>query len=225
MMPAAHRRWSASALAAGAAHAQAGNDARWPERPIRFIVPFSAGSSSDTVARLVGQKLAERLGQQLRGREPRGRRRRPRHRASRARRARRLHGWARQHQHPCCGREPHQSLLRSGQGLRAGIDARELTVPARALSRCGRQNRAGADRARQGQAADDELCLRGAGDLGAPVGRAVREDGEDRAHPRALSRHRAIHARPARGPGRDAVRHHSAHTRPYPRRQDCARSQ
>jgi tripartite-type tricarboxylate transporter receptor subunit TctC len=53
----------ASALAAGAAHAQAGNDARWPERPIRFIVPFSAGSSSDTVARLVGQKLAERLGQ------------------------------------------------------------------------------------------------------------------------------------------------------------------
>src|SRR5262249_18224308 len=33
--------------------------------PIRFIVPFTAGSSSDTVARLVGQKLGERLGQQL----------------------------------------------------------------------------------------------------------------------------------------------------------------
>src|SRR5262249_34957440 len=40
-------------------------DARWPERPIRFIVPFTAGSSSDTVARLVAQKLAERLGQPL----------------------------------------------------------------------------------------------------------------------------------------------------------------
>lgn len=38
---------------------------RWPERPIRFIVPFTAGSSSDTVARIVGQKLGERLGQQL----------------------------------------------------------------------------------------------------------------------------------------------------------------
>jgi tripartite-type tricarboxylate transporter receptor subunit TctC len=38
---------------------------RWPERPIRFIVPFTAGSSSDTVARIVGQKLSERLGQQL----------------------------------------------------------------------------------------------------------------------------------------------------------------
>ena len=49
---------------ASAAHAQTA-DARWPERPIRFIVPFTAGSSSDTVARLVAQKLGERLGQQL----------------------------------------------------------------------------------------------------------------------------------------------------------------
>ena len=51
-----------SLLAADLAHAQTA-DARWPERPIRFIVPFTAGSSSDTVARLVAQKLAERLGQ------------------------------------------------------------------------------------------------------------------------------------------------------------------
>jgi tripartite-type tricarboxylate transporter receptor subunit TctC len=39
--------------------------AHWPERPVRFIVPFTAGSSSDTVARIVAQKLGERLGQQL----------------------------------------------------------------------------------------------------------------------------------------------------------------
>src|SRR5215510_6569138 len=51
-------------ISAGAAQAQSA-DARWPERPIRFIVPFTAGSSSDTVARLVAQKLGERLGQQL----------------------------------------------------------------------------------------------------------------------------------------------------------------
>ena len=49
-------------LLAGAAQA---SDARWPDRPIRFIVPFTAGSSSDIVARLVAQKLGERLGQQL----------------------------------------------------------------------------------------------------------------------------------------------------------------
>jgi tripartite-type tricarboxylate transporter receptor subunit TctC len=49
-------------LAAGATKAQTGG---WPTRPIRFIVPFTAGSSSDTVARLAAQKLSERLGQQL----------------------------------------------------------------------------------------------------------------------------------------------------------------
>jgi tripartite-type tricarboxylate transporter receptor subunit TctC len=49
----------ASVVAIGPALAQ---PARWPERPIRFIVPFTAGSSSDIVGRIVGQKLGERLG-------------------------------------------------------------------------------------------------------------------------------------------------------------------
>jgi tripartite-type tricarboxylate transporter receptor subunit TctC len=39
--------------------------AQWPDRPIRLIVPFSAGSSSDTIARLIAVKLGERLGQQV----------------------------------------------------------------------------------------------------------------------------------------------------------------
>ncbi len=39
--------------------------ARWPDRPIRLIVPFQAGSSSDTIARIVSPKLSERLGQQI----------------------------------------------------------------------------------------------------------------------------------------------------------------
>src|SRR3954451_22953395 len=50
-------------LAAAPAAAQLNQ--KWPERPIRFIVPFQPGSSSDTIARIVGQKLGERLGQQL----------------------------------------------------------------------------------------------------------------------------------------------------------------
>ncbi len=37
----------------------------WPDRPIHLIVPFPAGSSSDIIARLVAQKLGERLGQQV----------------------------------------------------------------------------------------------------------------------------------------------------------------
>jgi tripartite-type tricarboxylate transporter receptor subunit TctC len=37
----------------------------WPERPLRLIVPFSAGSSSDTIARIVAAKMSDRLGQQI----------------------------------------------------------------------------------------------------------------------------------------------------------------
>jgi tripartite-type tricarboxylate transporter receptor subunit TctC len=52
-------------LVTGAAQAQPAAGDRWPTRPIRFIVPFTAGSSSDIVARIVGQKLGERLGQSI----------------------------------------------------------------------------------------------------------------------------------------------------------------
>jgi tripartite-type tricarboxylate transporter receptor subunit TctC len=56
-------------LAAGAAAmAAAPHLARaesYPSRPVRIIVGFPAGSASDVVARLTGQALAERLGQQF----------------------------------------------------------------------------------------------------------------------------------------------------------------
>src|SRR5262249_28828764 len=35
----------------------------YPTRPVRIIVPFPAGQSTDTIARLMGQSLSERLGQ------------------------------------------------------------------------------------------------------------------------------------------------------------------
>jgi tripartite-type tricarboxylate transporter receptor subunit TctC len=37
----------------------------WPERPVRLINPFTAGSATDVVARLVTTDLSERLGQQF----------------------------------------------------------------------------------------------------------------------------------------------------------------
>src|SRR5262245_32731695 len=35
----------------------------YPARPVRIIVPFPAGQATDTIARLTGQSLSERLGQ------------------------------------------------------------------------------------------------------------------------------------------------------------------
>jgi tripartite-type tricarboxylate transporter receptor subunit TctC len=37
----------------------------WPTRPVRFIVPFPPGGSTDPLARLVGSKLTPVLGQQV----------------------------------------------------------------------------------------------------------------------------------------------------------------
>jgi tripartite-type tricarboxylate transporter receptor subunit TctC len=47
----------------GVAVAQPTSDTRWPDKPIRMIVPFPAGSAVDLVGRLIGQKLGDRLGQ------------------------------------------------------------------------------------------------------------------------------------------------------------------
>ena len=47
-------------LAAGAAIAQP-----YPSKPIRIIVPFPAGATTDIIARLVGQRLQETMGQPI----------------------------------------------------------------------------------------------------------------------------------------------------------------
>ncbi len=47
-----------ASLAAGASLAQ-----EYPSRPVRMVVPFSPGGSTDVLARIVGQKLTERSGQ------------------------------------------------------------------------------------------------------------------------------------------------------------------
>lgn len=48
------------AVCAGA-HAQA----NWPDRPVRVIVPFPASGATDLVARVVAQRVAQDLGQQM----------------------------------------------------------------------------------------------------------------------------------------------------------------
>src|ERR671923_58817 len=47
-------------LAAGEAAAET-----YPSRPVRWIVGYPPGGSTDIMARLIGQRLSERLGQQF----------------------------------------------------------------------------------------------------------------------------------------------------------------
>ena len=44
---------------------EAAKPGEYPNKPVRFMVPFAAGGSTDLVARMVGQKMSESLGQPL----------------------------------------------------------------------------------------------------------------------------------------------------------------
>src|SRR5215470_8799560 len=55
----------AAALAAGRADAQTTPVQSWPTKSIRIIVPYPPGGLSDVFARLIGDKLARRLGQSI----------------------------------------------------------------------------------------------------------------------------------------------------------------
>ena len=52
-------------LALAALSAPAAAQSTWPDRPVRLIVPFPAGSATDVVSRLVAQKLTAKFGQQF----------------------------------------------------------------------------------------------------------------------------------------------------------------
>ena len=52
-------------LAAAASGALAQGAASYPNRPLRFIVPYAAGGNGDIVSRIIAQKMITQIGQQI----------------------------------------------------------------------------------------------------------------------------------------------------------------
>ena len=52
----------AGLLLSAAPYATQSHAQEWPQRPVRFILPFGAGSAADTLARVIGEDLAARWG-------------------------------------------------------------------------------------------------------------------------------------------------------------------
>src|SRR5690349_10198428 len=59
------RRVFAAALMACIATSSAHAQAPYPTRPIRLLVPFAPGGGVDVVARIVGKKVSEKIGQPI----------------------------------------------------------------------------------------------------------------------------------------------------------------
>ena len=57
--------WTAISMAALISFAPSAAAQEWPTRPVSMVVPFAAGSASDTLARILGARLSEVLGQQV----------------------------------------------------------------------------------------------------------------------------------------------------------------
>jgi len=55
----------AAAGISSAASAQVPKEPAYPTKPIRMVVPFTPGSATDIIARIIGPKLAETLGKQI----------------------------------------------------------------------------------------------------------------------------------------------------------------
>ena len=55
----------ATSVATSVFAAQVAAAQNWPTRPVTMVVPFAAGSASDTVGRILGARLSEVLGQQV----------------------------------------------------------------------------------------------------------------------------------------------------------------
>ncbi len=181
----------------------------YPNKPVRFIVGFPPGGTNDIVARALGQKLSENLGQQF-VIENRG--------GANTAIASELFvrtppdGYTIMLNAPGPRDQPdaHEAAVRPGKGLRLHHLRRGVAEPRGAPSLVSAEEREGADRILEDAAGGDQLRLLGRRHHRAPVGGAlpVHDRRQVDAHP--------VQGRRAggdRSPGRPPCRSTSATSR------------
>ncbi|MGA9122228.1 MAG: tripartite tricarboxylate transporter substrate-binding protein, partial [Pseudolabrys sp.] len=59
------RKFLTSVAAAGvlAVSGARGEDSHWPDRPVRIVVPYPAGGSTDVLTRILAERLKDMFGQ------------------------------------------------------------------------------------------------------------------------------------------------------------------
>ena len=187
----------------------------YPTRSVRFVVGYPPGGATDILARLIGQQLSERLGQQFFIENKPGAGNNIGTEAVVNADAGRLHRAAGQ------SRQLHQRLALHQPEIRFHARYRPGSgLQPRAERHDGRPGRAGQDRRRihrlcEGQSRQGEHGVIGQRHLGAPVGRIVhgdvgREDGA-----RALSRRGTGDHRHAQQPRPGDLRQHALDHRAY----------
>ena len=200
----------AAVLVAGAAWAQGGT---YPERPIRFVIPYPPGGTSDNLGRLIAEKLRGALGQPLVAENKPGGTSMPGAEAVAWRKPRSAAAAARSElprsRSPAPPESPHDPVAK----LRAGRDGRDLPRGDHRAQRPSGEELRRARRARQEGAGQAHLRL--------GRDRIVRQHGgrDDQAQAGHRHRARAVQGlrRPRRRPPRRADRRHHRRRRPAAR--------
>ena len=181
--------WAASALGwLAASSLPALSQDKFPSRAIRIVSPFPAGAVSDISLRLLAERLAARLGTQIRHREPADRRRRCGSQGRALLASGRAHARAIVERHRGQRRPVQETALRSAGGFRAGRRHQRFLLCVSHQRQVGVAHSSGRDRSRTGQSGQAQFRHRRRGHEPQSHGAAVSQGRRHRFHGGAVPR-------------------------------------